>query len=259
MIKAVFFDIDGTLVSFRTHAVPASAAAALKELKDSGVLLFVATGRAKDGLGVLEGIPFDGYITLNGQYCFDGEGNVVYENTIAREDLLILQAELEKRPFPCGYVLDGEKIFNFRDHRVDEVHEITKNDAHPAGDTSGIADRKVYQIMAFLDEEEEKEIVGRMPHCTSARWYHTFCDISPLGGTKVKGIDVFCERFGITREETMAVGDGGNDLPMLEHAGIAVAMGNADEQVKKAADYVTDDTDHDGIRKAFIHFGMIRE
>lgn len=259
MIKAVFFDIDGTLVSFKTHEVPQSAFQALYRLKEQGVLLFIATGRAKDGLAVLKDFPFDGYITLNGQFCFDGKGNVVYENTISRQDLMILQEALAERPFPCGYVLRDKKIFNFRDRRVDDVHEITKNDAHPAGDTSDIADQKVYQVMAFLNEEEEKELLAKMPGCIGARWYPTFCDISPIGGTKVKGIDIFCRHYGILPEETMAFGDGGNDLEMLKHVHTAVVMGNGDEKLKKHADYITDDVEHDGILNAFIHYGMIKE
>ena len=259
MIKAVFFDIDGTLVSFKTHEVPESAFQALWELKEKGILLFIATGRAKDGLAVLKDFPFDGYITLNGQFCFDGGGNVVYENTISREDLLILQEALQERPFPCGYVLRDRKVFNFRDERVDEVHSITKNDAHPAGDTSDIVNQKVYQVMAFLNEEEEKQLLERMPGCIAARWYPTFCDISPLGGTKVKGIDTFCSYYGFSAEETMAFGDGGNDLEMLRHVHTAVVMGNGDERLKKEADYVTDDTEHDGIRNAFLHYDMIGE
>ena len=69
MIQAIFFDIYGTLVSFKTHTIPSSAIHALQQLQKKGILLFIATGRGKDGLGCLGDFPFDGYITLNGQYC----------------------------------------------------------------------------------------------------------------------------------------------------------------------------------------------
>ena len=257
MIKAIFFDIDGTLVSFDTHRIPESTMRTLQQLKDNGILLFIATGRSKDGLDVLEDFPFDGYVTMNGQYCYEQNGTVVYENTIARKELLLLKQELKKRPFPCGFEMPDGKIFNYRDERVDAVHAITLNDDQPAGDITGIEDKKVYQVMAFLNEEEEKEVMAKLPGCTSARWYPTFCDISPIGGTKVKGMDIFAKQFGFTMEETMAFGDGGNDLAMLEHAGVAVAMANGAETLKKAADYITEDVDHDGIRNACIHYHLI--
>ena len=62
---------------------------------------------------------------------------------------------------------------------------------------------------------------------------------------------------GIDREETMAFGDGENDMEMLRYVGIGVAMGNASDAVKAAADYVTDTVDDDGIEKALRHFGLI--
>lgn len=257
MIKAIFFDIDGTLVSFETHRIPESTMRTLQQLKDNGILLFIATGRSRDGLSVLEDFPFDGYVTMNGQYCYEQDGTVVYENTIAREALMLLKQELEKRPFPCGFEMPDGKIFNYRDERVDAVHAITLNDDQPAGDITGIEDKKVYQVMAFLNEEEEKEVMSKLPGCTSARWYPTFCDISPIGGTKVKGMDIFAKQFGFTMAETMAFGDGGNDLTMLEHASIGIAMDNGVKTLKEAADYITDDVDQDGIRNACIHYHLI--
>ena len=72
-----------------------------------------------------------------------------------------------------------------------------------------------------------------------------------------KGIDEIIRYFGIKLEETMAFGDGGNDITMLRHAAIGVAMGQAKEDVKAAADYVTAPIDEDGISKAMKHFGII--
>ena len=90
MVKAIFFDIDGTLVSFKNHQIPKSTFDALYKLKEKGIKLFIATGRGKDGLDVLNDFPFDGYITLNGQYCYTNN-QIIYSNTIQKEDLQALQ------------------------------------------------------------------------------------------------------------------------------------------------------------------------
>lgn len=256
MIRAAFFDIDGTLVSFHTHAVPESALEALETLKKKGILVFAATGRAKTGLQVLGGFPFDGYVTLNGQYCFLPDGTVILENTICREDLLVLKHELKMHPFPCGFETAEGKVFNYRDARVDEVHAVTHNDDQPAGDISHVEDAKVYQAMAFVDEQKEERLMKKLVHCTSARWHPLFCDISPLGGTKVKGMDCFAAYYGFTMAETLAVGDGGNDAAMLRHAGYACAMENGSEEAKEPADYVTADPDHDGILQCCRHYNL---
>lgn len=89
MVKAIFFDIDGTLVSFKNHQIPKSTFDALYKLKEKGIKLFIATGRGKDGLDVLNDFPFDGYITLNGQYCYTNN-QIIYSNTIKKEDLQAL-------------------------------------------------------------------------------------------------------------------------------------------------------------------------
>ena len=65
---------------------------------------------------------------------------------------------------------------------------------------------------------------------------------------------LLCQHFGIRQEETIAFGDGGNDIDMLQWAGIGIAMGNASDEVKKAADWVTTDVDHEGIEHAISHF-----
>ena len=257
MKKAIFFDIDGTLVSFKTHQVSPKTFETLKKLRENGNLLFIATGRGKDGLKVLEQFPFDGYITLNGQYCYLGTGEVIYENFIPKDELRILVEYLKDHPFPCGFTMENTKIFNYRDERVDEVHAITQNDNHPAGDVSNIMNEKIYQAMSFINEEEEKELMKNLKHCTSARWYPTFCDISPIGGTKVKGIDRFCDYFNIPLEDTIAFGDGGNDREMLEHVHTAVVMGSASDELKEIGTYVTDDVDNEGITTACVQLGLI--
>lgn len=224
MVKAIFFDIDGTLVSFKNHQIPKSTFDALYKLKEKGIKLFIATGRGKDGLDVLNDFPFDGYITLNGQYCYTNN-QIIYSNTIKKEDLQALLDYLKDHQVPCGFTEENTKYFNYRDERV--------------------------------DENEEKEILSHMPHCISARWHPTFCDISPIGGTKQLGIDKFLEYYGLDLKDTMAFGDGGNDMQMLQHVSLAVAMGNAGDELKSIADFVTKDVDDEGIAYALKHYGLI--
>ena len=71
-----------------------------------------------------------------------------------------------------------------------------------------------------------------LPHCEATRWNPLFADVVPRGSSKAVGIDKIIEHYGISLHETMAFGDGGNDMAMLRHAGIGVAMGNAGDEVK---------------------------
>ena len=96
-----------------------------------------------------------------------------------------------------------------------------------------------------------------MPNCKSARWHETFTDIIPKDGGKTAGIQAVLEHYGIKKEECMAFGDGGNDKDMLQYAGIGIAMGNATEDVKQVADYVTKDIDEDGILHGLQQFHVL--
>ncbi|XJR89701.1 HAD hydrolase family protein [Elizabethkingia anophelis] len=78
-----------------------------------------------------------------------------------------------------------------------------------------------------------------------------------MARSKQVGIEVFCKHYGIDVSQTMAFGDGGNDITMLKYVALGVAMGNANPEVKEIADYVTDDIDNDGILKALKHFEVI--
>ena len=101
------------------------------------------------------------------------------------------------------------------------------------------SNKEVIQMTPFITEEEEKEVLPSIPTCEIGRWYPAFADVTAKGDTKQKGIDEIIWHFGIKLEETMSFGDGGNDISMLRHAAIGVAMGQAKEDVKAAADYVT--------------------
>ena len=142
------------------------------------------------------------------------------------------------------------------------INEHSANFAKELGQgTADIAARieqnPIYQLSAFLPDNYEEEFLRRCPGCLAVRWSPDFADILPEGGGKPNGLAEMLKHFGWTRDEAIAFGDGGNDVTMLEYAGIGVAMGNACDDAKAAADYVTTDIDKEGIAKALRHFGLV--
>lgn len=257
MIKAVFFDIDGTLVSFKTHRVPDSTKRAIAALRAKGVRVFVASGRQLLAINNLEDLQFDGYVTLNGGYCIVGE-RVIYKHSMPSEDMASLVQYMEEREnFPCIFVYENTFCINYTDERTDEVFRLLNFPQPPSLSLREAAKGEIFQLVAFFTKEQEKAIMAVMPHCEATRWNPLFSDVIPKGSSKQVGVDKMLDYFGISLEESMAFGDGGNDVLMLKHVGIGVAMGNAEDEVKQAADYVTDSVDEDGIEKALRHFGVI--
>ena len=89
------------------------------------------------------------------------------------------------------------------------------------------------------------------------RWHPLFADIIARGNSKSHGIDQMLAYYGIDLKDTMAFGDGGNDIPMLKHVGMGIAMGNAAPHIQAAADYITTSVDEEGIMKALKHFHIL--
>lgn len=260
MTKAVFFDIDGTLVSFDTHRIPASTQEALKELHRKGIKIFIATGRPWcliDNLGDLE---FDGYITVNGSYCFTADQQPIYKSCIPQEDIERLIAFHQTNPIPFVFVHDNEMFVTSVNNRVKAVSDLIQIPVPRTAPIEEARGKEILQIMGYFTAEEEKEtdiFKSILTHCEPMRWYPLFADIIALGNSKSTGIDKVLEYYGIDLKDTMAFGDGGNDIPMLKHVATGVAMGNAEEHVKAVADYVTSSVDNDGVAKALKHFGLI--
>ena len=116
----------------------------------------------------------------------------------------------------------------------------------------------VLQLTPFCSAEQEADLMLRLSNCTSGRWHPAFTDITSGEADKGKGLQVMAEYLGLDISETMAFGDGGNDISIIREAGIGVAMANANEEVKAMADYVTSSVDEDGVKNALVHFGIIQ-
>ena len=233
-VKAVFFDIDGTLVSFKTHQVPQETKDAIRKLRENRIKVFVATGRMLKMVEVLNDIEFDGYITYNGSCCVDsGKENVIFKNTVPQ------------------YVNDLAEIVQ----RVAKVVEVEPPVERPVEE---IIKEDVYQLCIYVDEPHLQRIIAEtLPGCVGMRWIEYFADVNVKGMNKQLGIDKILEHFNIPLENAMAFGDGGNDIPMLQHVPYGVAMGNSNDAVKAAAWYVTEDVDDGGLVKALERFGLL--
>lgn len=261
MIKAIFFDIDGTLLSFNTHKVPQSAITAIETLRQNGTKVFIATGRHKKELKILERHIFDAYITLNGSYCYDKDETIIHKSPLTKADMetLIAMQQSDER-FPCFLGTHNDMLLNYTDERVRQMYEIWGiKGSEPVSfdEWQKVARTEVFQLVAFFGPEDDEKMVAAMPDIHPVRWTTLFTDVIARDTSKQTGIDHVLQHYNIPLEETMAFGDGGNDIQMLKHVGVGIAMGNAADQVKQAADFVTDSVDNDGIMKGLKHFGLI--
>lgn len=256
-IKAIFFDIDGTLVSFTTHTVPESARRAIARLRERGVKVFIATGRLLRHTEVVSDIEVDGYITVNGSYCLTASGDVIFEQSFP-QDVVARIFALEKEYGFRAAVMTHENIFvDSLSGRPEEVADMVHITPVEADLDEIVATQPVLQMCPYISKELEQKIMPLLPECVSSRWVDMFMDLNLKGIDKSVAARRVMEYYGYTIDEAMAFGDGGNDVPIVRDVGVGVAMGNACEELKSVADYVAASVDEDGIERALLHFGLI--
>lgn len=250
-VKAIFFDIDGTLVSFKTHTIPQSTIDAIHEVRKKGIMVFIATGRPMPFIKNLGGLEYDGIMSVNGASAITADGKVIAHKPVPKADILRVIEDSKLHPMPIAFASNEKAIVCNIDSAIDRFKEVFELLDIPLPKSSPLTDAlemDVMQMVAFFDKDEESRIMKDvMKECDANRWHPYFADCIAKGINKATGIDDICAYYGIDITETMAFGDGGNDVAMLQHAGIGVAMGNASDEVKAYADMVTTSVDDNGI------------
>ena len=257
---ALFFDIDGTLVSFKTHEIPQSTIKALTLAKANGSRVYIATGRPPliiTNLGTIDSL-IDGYITTNGALCYVGDELVTCQ-AIPKEDVLTCVNDCQEKG--NSLIVVGSKNVAVFDPKgdVDRIFRqmLAVKNLDKASPLDEVLQQDILQLTPFFPADYEPELMARMPQCVSGRWHPEFTDITANGADKGKGILAMARHEGFDVSRTIAFGDGGNDTSMILQAGIGVAMGNAIEELKQQADYVTTSVDEDGILNALQHLHVI--
>jgi len=259
MIHSIFFDIDGTLVSFKTHSVPESAAKAIKACQAKGIKVFLCTGRPKVLVQdfshpQMGNIHFDGVVAQNGCYCATGDETVIYQSNIDSKDIRALVHYLEENePFPVSLMTRNNVYINYINKDVTDLSEFLGVDL-PVIRPLQTVEEDVMQVNIYGDLQLEEKLMNEVfTNCESSRWHPHFADVTPKGNSKKTGIEKILKHFNLDCEGTMAFGDGGNDVPMLEYVQVGVAMGNSDDpKVLEAASHIAPSVDDDGIAR-FLH------
>lgn len=258
-IRAVFLDVDGTLVTIGTHRMPPALPAALQALRQKDIAVLLSTGRhaleiAEENL--LPGLVFDGAVYMNGQLC-EWQGKTVLENPIPRPALQGLHRYLQQNEIACVFLEKDRMSANCVTDRMRREQALIGTRLPPLRPLDDLEQRRVYQIIPFVTPAEEAALVAAMPGCKALRWSDSAVDVTSTTGGKENGIRAVCAAMGLAPQQIMAFGDAANDIGMLQLSGLSVAMGNALPEVQKCADYVTDTVEENGILHALQHFGLL--
>lgn len=264
MPKCFFFDVDGTLLPFG-KSIPDSAVYSIKAAQALGSRCFIASGRSIAELPRFPMLAFDGYI------CSAGA-------TIIVDDKLIYSAHIERGAFDSLFRYLSEKGFyvisqtdkatylskdawdmftrQLMKHigRLVELNGLVISDTVPE-------DEDVKKVLFLSDDDgygvdrvrKEIDPMFTVVNNTVGLPQEIMAEIVLGGISKATGIEKVLSYFGVDRSDSVAIGDGSNDIEMVEYADIGIAMGNSSGDLKAVADYITTDIEEDGIKNAIFY------
>ena len=263
-VRLIAFDLDGTLLDGRKN-IPEENLRALRAAAAAGALLVPATGWIYTGVPeLLRQLPVARYfITINGACAYDAvEDKNLYASELSVDCCLRLIAYMDRLPaiYDCyqdnwGYISRDmfEKAGDYiPDPGIMKMMRELRTPVDSLADTLRQKGRPVQKMqMHFQDMDERKRqlklVAERFPETAVSSSLPWNIEINSAGATKGQALKALCSALDIDLGDVLAFGDGSNDLDMLRTAGIGVAMGNAVEEVKAAADWVAPNNEEAGV------------
>ena len=178
-------------------------------------------------------------------------GEVLLQEAIPGKMVENVLAMAEENTFPILFLEERRLYANFVNDALLRCLSEIKSGLPPILPLSEAKKNPLYMLIPVLQEEQVEELERRIPDCHLVRWSDGLSfDVTKRNISKVSGIEAICKALGIQREECAAIGDGWNDVEMLSHVGMGIAMGNAKEECKAVANYITDPILEGGLPQA---------
>lgn len=270
-IKLIAFDLDGTFL-YDDKSIPEENMRLLKRASECGIHIVPATGRVYSILPEeLKALPAFRYlIGANGALVFDTrEAKEIYRAEISLERALEVYAYADSQGLSYDCYLDNQGYMSA--HMYDTIqdivtipgilHLIRTNRTRVDSLTDYLRERgdALQKIQFYISDPEKKarimaEMREKFPDLCTTSSLPMNIEINSGGASKGQALSALCAHLGIDICDTIALGDGSNDLDMIKTAGTGVAMANAVDELKAAADFVTLSNMEDGFAKALEKF-----
>ncbi len=264
--KLLIIDVDGTLVGKSGTISTADKGAVIKALR-SGMKVSLSTGRvAQSCVGIINELSLAGYhMFFDGAWVGNFKGEEVYAQPVKKE---VVRRAVEFARLNDIYLelYSATNYFIERETWATRVHREffgivpTKVDLTTLWDKERIIKGELF-VSSSEEDTQARTFENRFGDRLRFSWANTpafpgvyFVNVVDPGVSKGKALEALASHFGVSMEEVMAIGDGVNDIPLLSTAGLAIAMGNAPDELKAVADHVTLDVEHSGLAAAVDKF-----
>lgn len=262
--KIVFVDMDGTLFQTENGIVQDSSLAALKQFRDNGYLVAAATGRPlnqmKSILEEADHFDFDYYVLINGGYILDGNFQLIDSNPIPENEVReIVQMAQDNKLGLMFHFGDASYIYNdfYPVYNFCKYTNALEGLFYDPTQSYHKRHQAYNSLIVTKSPDVVQQFVAAHPDLRldliNVKTDGFAYDVFNAQNDKSHGIEAVLKREGIDWKDVVAIGDSTNDIPMLQKAGIGVAMGTASDEVKAAADYVTSSVYSNGVWNAMKH------
>jgi Cof subfamily protein (haloacid dehalogenase superfamily) len=253
MIKVVFFDIDGTLVSPVIGTVSDRVQRAIETIREKDILPVLVSGRpAYTMLPIARQLSIDTYIAYNGGLIIQN-GQTIYKNPIDRQVLEQFVAFSVENDHPLIFPGEEQHYVTHLRHPVLD-HLFTGPHARkPIFDPDYWKTNDVYQMELVAKHASLDAYRDRFRDQLSFYPWHAYdgaTNVNHIQTSKAAALRTLLDVLAIDVTASAAIGDGTNDVEMIQAAGIGIAMGNACDELKAVADHITDDVHQDGVANA---------
>lgn len=259
LLKVISFDIDMTLFDFETQQICSSALETIESLRKKSKIV-LATGRnmtLDSNQYIIDLLKPDAIIHMNGTKV-EINGEILYEEFIKPELLEAMINRAEKMSWCIGtsqnsimYTTNKQKIIEIDTNRLGYCNRNFST-------FRNLMATNVHSFIAYEKSETLGIMAAEFPMLRFAKFTPDFgADVIPLNLSKATGMNFLLSTWNYKFKDVISVGDSMNDYEILKKSGIGIAMGNADDDIKKIADIVTDNINEDGIYKAFKTLDMI--
>jgi len=255
--KLILMDLDGTIIDHSINDVRESTKIAIKRLKDAGHIVAIATGRPPSLFyGIDKTLNIDTFVAANGRYV-EHQGQALYEDYI--DPVIIEQFVDDMSSKKIDVAFESLSIYAMHEKNSELVDKFNEHFhlENPKVIPNFHKNNNILQMVMFDRTQNLNDLNEKYPSLDFNIASPYGVDINAKGGMKEIGLKVLAQHLGFDMKDTIAIGDGFNDVSLIQSAGFGIAMGNGCEPLKKAADFVTDNCEDDGLFNAFKKVNLI--
>lgn len=273
MYKLLATDIDGTLINSKRELTD-NTKKAIYEAYDKGCVILPCSGRGPLPLqDITNEIDLDLPLAcFNGALVIKGKsGEILYEKAIDKEDAILAYNEGVKRNVGViAWTFDNKLAFNefnkFTEHYL-SMANVAREDVIIIPEHMEIFDERITKVL-WQDEVENMDdhvayarnllkTVDNNAMCATSQPF--LLEFTHKDANKAEAIKHVAKAFDIEHKDTIGIGDGLNDIPMIEYAALGVAMKNSHKETLEAADYIAPSNDEDGVAYVINKFMLGKE